>query len=137
MKHSIIICILVIFGLSSYGQKSSDLVQRGIVVKRQYDKNVEDGDKDFYLDKEEFYDFRGEIIEIKEYTNLGKEIKTWLKYKYDNLGNLIEELELNPKGEQITRITYKYENGLRIEKNDYDAKNRLTKTRKYEYGYRK
>lgn len=137
MKHLLIIVIIVAGAFQAMAQKSSEIVQKGIVVKRQYDKSLEDGDKDFFIDREEFFDFRGEIIEMKEYTNHGKEIKKWMKYKFDNDGNLIEELELDGKGEQITRTTYKYESGLRVERNEYDSKNRLSKIRKYEYGYRK
>lgn len=98
---------------------------------------MEDGDKVFFLDKEEHYDFRGEIVELKEYSNKGKEIKLWMKYKFDDEGNLIEELELNSKGEQKIKFVYKNNKGLRIERNDYDEKNRLIKVKKYEYGYRK
>ncbi|MFA9392064.1 MAG: hypothetical protein ACERKD_19800 [Prolixibacteraceae bacterium] len=137
MKSIIIFTLLILSSWSIFAQKSSEIVQRGIVVKRQYDQNFSTGDKEAILDKEEFYDFRGEIIEMKEYTNEGKTIKNWMKYKYDEQANLIEELELNEKGEQISRITYKFEKGLRTERSEYDAKNRLTKTRKYEYGYRK
>ena len=137
MKHLIIIVVIVFSTFPVFAQKKSEIVQKGIVVKRQYDQNFEDGDKEAYIDHEEFYDFRGEIIESKEYSNKGKEIKKWMKYKFDNDGNLIEELELDEKGEQVERITYKYENGLRVERSEYDSKNRLKKTRKYEYGYRK
>lgn len=138
MKHLILFAVILLLGsLTTFGQKSSEIVQKGITVKRQYDQNFENGDKEAYLNKEEFFDFRGEIIEVKEYSNLGKEVKNWQKYKFDGEGNLIEELELNGKGEQITRVTYKYDKGLRIERSEYDSKNRLTKTRKYEYGYRK
>lgn len=137
MKHLIILAVIVFSAFPLFAQKSSEIVQKGITVKRQYDKDVEDGDKEFYIDQEEFYDFRGEIIESKEYGDHGKKIKKWMKYKFDNDGNLLEELELDEKGEQVSRTTYTYENGLRMERNEYDAKNRLKKIRKYEYGYRK
>ena len=137
MKHLLIVTVILLTAFPMFAQKSSEIVQKGIVVKRQYDQNIEDGDKESYIDKEEYFDFRGEIIESKEYTNHGKEIKKWMKYKFDHDGNLTEELELDNKGEQVFRATYKYEKGLRIERSEYDSKNRLTKVRKYEYEYRK
>lgn len=137
MKQLIILIVIFLSSFNIFGQKSGELVQKGIEVKRFYEQNLEDGDKVFFLDKEEHYDFRGEIVELKEYSNKGKEIKLWMKYKFDDEGNLIEELELDTKGEQKIRFTYKYSKGLRIERNDYDEKNRLIKVKKYEYGYRK
>ena len=137
MKNLIILIAILLSQSAIFGQKSSEIVQKGIEVKRFYEQNLEDGDKVFFLDKEEHYDFRGEIVELKEYSNKGKEIKLWMKYKFDDEGNLIEELELNSKGEQKIKFVYKNNKGLRIERNDYDEKNRLIKVKKYEYGYRK
>jgi len=137
MKNLIILIAILLSSSAIFGQKSSEIVQKGIEVKRFYEQNLEDGDKVFFLDKEEHYDFRGEIVELKEYSNKGKEIKLWMKYKFDDEGNLIEELELNSKGEQKIKFVYKNNKGLRIERNDYDEKNRLIKVKKYEYGYRK
>lgn len=123
--------------LSTMAQKKDEIVEWGIEVKQFYDQDIKDGEKEPYLVKEEFYTPRGEISEIKEYKNEGTEIDKWYKYKYDQFNFLIEEQELNSKGEQKERVVYIYKNGLRVERQEYDDKDRLSKIRKYEYGFRK
>ena len=135
MKSNLVIIILLI-SLSSFAQKKSEIVQHGIETKRFFEQNIKDGDDSPVLIKEEYYDLRGDLVEIKEFENNGKDIKTWFKYTYD-YKDIIEEIELNSKGEQKERIVYKYNKGLRIEKLTYDSKNRLEKRRTYEYGVRK
>lgn len=136
MKHLLIVILLFSWALNSHAQKKEEIVDKGIEVKKFFEQDVADGEKEAYLVKEEFYSTKGELVEIKEYNSQGS-VETWFKYKYDKNNVLIEELELNSKGEQIERIEYKYQNGLRTEKLEYDSKNRLSKIRKYEYGFRK
>lgn len=134
MKQLAILIILFIFTLGASAQKKSEIVQRGIEVKRSYEQSLEDGEKEHQLIKEEFFDIKGDLIELKEYDN--GDIDAWFKYKFDVEGNLIEEIELNSKGEQKEKTTYKFENGVRVERLTYDGKNRLTKSRIYKYDYR-
>lgn len=134
MKNLLFISILLI-SISSFAQKKSEIIQYGIEVIRDYDLNIKAGEKESVLIKEEFYNTKGELIELKEYKD--KSIDIWVKYKYDFEANLIEEIELNAKGEQIKRTEYKYNKGLKTERLIYDDKNRLEKSRKYEYGFRK
>lgn len=133
MKNIILITILLL-SYSSFAQKKSEIIQYGIEVKREYEQDLSEGDKEPILTKEEFYNTKGEMVELKEYKD--KNIDKWVKYKYDFETNLIEETELNSKGEQIERTEYKYDKGLKMEKLSYDDKNRLEKIRKYEYGIR-
>ena len=136
MKKSILI-VFILFTVTAFAQKKDEIIQRGITVKRTFEQNIKDGDKDPYLEKEEFFNFQGEMTELKEYKEEGKEVDKWFKYKYDEEANLIEELELNSKGEQKERIEYVYRKGLKAEKLTYDDKDRLTKRKVYEYGIRK
>jgi hypothetical protein len=122
--------------ISLMAQDKDEIIKRGIEVRRYYEKELDEGDTDFYIFKEEYFNAQGELVEIKEYKNKGKEVGLWFKYKYDNQMQVIEELELDEKGLQKERIEYKYKDGLRIEKIYYDNKNRLRQIRKYEYGYR-
>lgn len=134
-----IIALLFIFlNFGSFAQlKKSEATQYGIEVKRYYEQDLKNGDTEPSIFKEEFYDFRGELIEIKEYSENGKKINLWIKYKIDTKGNLIEETEFDSKGEIICRMEYKYEDGLRTEKLYYDSKNRLYQKRLYKYEFRK
>ncbi|MBN2807176.1 MAG: hypothetical protein JXR22_11010 [Prolixibacteraceae bacterium] len=122
--------------LSLMAQSKDEIIKRGIEVRRYYEKELDEGDTEFFIFKEEYFNVQGELVEIKEYKNKGKEVSLWFKYKYDNQMQVIEELELDEKGLQKERIEYKYKDGLRIEKIYYDNKNRMRQIRKYEYGYR-
>lgn len=134
---SVFLVLLLVVTTTVFGQlKKSEATQFGIEVKRYYEKDIKAGDTEPSIFKEEFYDFRGELVEIKEYSEKGKKIDLWFKYKFDAKGNLIEEFELDGKGEQIRRMVYKYENGLRTEKLYYDSKDRLYQQRSYKYEFR-
>lgn len=137
MKRTIFILAILLISLSSYAQDRKEVIEKGIQVKRNYEINVAEGDNTPYLEKEEYYNFRGDLTEIKELKDNGKTLVLWFKYKYDSQGNVTEELELNAKGEQKERIEYKYENGLKVEKNYYDSKNRLAKKKTFKYELRK
>jgi len=137
MKAFLIILSISFIALNSFGQDKKDIIEKGIQSKQNYGLDIANGDKEPSLEKEEFYNFRGDIVEVKEYNDQGSTISNWIKYKYDAHGNLIEELNLTPKGEQKERFEYKYENGLKTEKLYYDNKNRLTKKKIFKYELRK
>lgn len=137
MKHLLLI-VLVAISFSGFSQiKKSEATQYGIEVKRYFEQDLKDGTSEPFLFKEEFYDFRGELVEIKEYSDNGKKVGLWIKYKFDAKGNLIEETELDSKGKQLRRMEYKYDADLRVEKLYYDDKNRLYQKRFYKYEFRK
>lgn len=137
MKAFLIILTITLFTLNSYAQDKKDVIEKGIQVKRNYGLDLANGDKEPSLEKEEFYNFRGDLVEVKNYTDNGKTLTDWIKYKYDTQGNLIEEQALNPKGDQKERFEYKFEDGLKTEKLFYDNKNRLTKKKIFKYELRK
>jgi YD repeat-containing protein len=137
MKPFLIILSLTFIALISFGQDKKDVIEKGIQVKRNYSLDIANGDKEPSLEKEEFYNFRGDLVEVKDYTDNGKTLSNWTKYKYDSQGNLIEEQDLTSKGEQKERFEYKYEDGLKTEKLFYDNKNRLSKKKIFKYELRK
>ncbi|MGF7138753.1 hypothetical protein [Roseimarinus sediminis] len=136
MKY-LISLLLISLCFAVNAQDRDEIIKKGIEVKRYYEQELEDGDSDYYLFKEEHFNFKGEIVELKEFNNKGKDVDIWFKYQYDEIGQLIEELELDAKGNQKERIVYRYEKGLRIEKLYYDEKDRLRQRRKYEYEFRR
>lgn len=138
MKFRIIITLFMLIGATSgWSQNQKTIVQKGIEVKKFWEQNLADGDKTPYLEKEEHYNSKGELIEVKEFSEKGRKLKYWFKYKYNNEGELTEEKTLGSKGEQIERVTYRYENGLRVERLTYDTKDRLAQKKTYEYQLRK
>jgi len=137
MKEILIIIFVSLLAFNSFGQDKKEVIEKGIQVKRNYELDIATGDKEPVIEKEEYYNFRGDIIEVKVFTDKGKTIDSWIKYKYDGQGNLIEEQLLNAKGEVKERYEYKYENGLKTEKQYFDNKNRLFKKKIYKYELRK
>jgi hypothetical protein len=135
MKN-LILLLFISLSIGGFAQKKSEIIQKSIEVKRYLEQDLEKGEKDPYIVKEEFFNLKGELVEVKDYDNQGRDIKNWVKYKYDNDSQLIEELELDEKEEQKERIEYKYDNGLRTNKLYYDEKNRLSKSKVYEYEIR-
>ncbi|MDA3816195.1 MAG: hypothetical protein PF486_02390 [Prolixibacteraceae bacterium] len=132
-----LITLIVLCANVLYAQSKTEIIQKGIEVRRYYEQDIEDGEKELSIFKEEFFNVKGELVEEKTFDNQGSEIDDWFKYKYDNNGNLIEEFELDEDGEQIERVFSVYENGLKVEKLYYDYKDRLKQRRTYEYEFRK
>jgi hypothetical protein len=137
MKSIVIAFVFILVSVVAFGQDRKEVIEKGIQVKRNYELDIAKGAKEPHIEKEEVYNFRGDLIEIKEYSEEGKVVSLWFRYKYDNQGNLIEEEELNSKGEIKERYEYKYENGLKTEKLYYDNKGRLFKKKIYKYELRK
>lgn len=137
MKYLLFIAFLGIAACHVSAQGKTEIITKGIEARKYYEQDIENGDKELYIFKEEYFNHQGEIIEIKTYKNRGKEIDEWFKYKYDEDANLVEEIELDAKGEQKERMVSIYKNGLKVEKLYYDEKDRLRQKRTYEYEYRK
>jgi hypothetical protein len=137
MKIISTLTLIFIFTLTLSAQSKKEVVEKGIKVKQNFELDIAAGDKEPFLEKEEVYNFRGDIVEIKEFKEKGKALTLWFKYKYDAQGNMIEETELTAKGEVKVRYEYKFENGLKTEKLYYDNKNRLYKKKIYKYELRK
>jgi len=137
MKHIFILFTLSVFALFSFGQDKQEVIDRGIVSKKINEIIIADGEKTPHIDKEEYFNAAGDLIEVKEFKDKGVTLVSWYKYIYDSNGMIIEELELNAKGEQKERIEHKYQNGLRSEKLYYDSKNRLAKKKTFVYEFRK
>jgi hypothetical protein len=137
MKQNLITLAIMFFALVVNAQSKTEIINKGIEVKRTYDQDIENGDKERSLNKEEFFDAKGQLIEVKEYSDKGQKIKNWEKFKYNIDGDVIEEQELDSKGVLTKKTEYKYENGLKTERLEYDGKGRLTERRSYEYSFRK
>ena len=124
-------------GQISFAQAQSTIVEKGILLKTTYKKDLEDGDNKKRIDKVETFNDKGELVDLKHYDSAGKYAKDWFQYKYDNSGNLIEEVEYDSKQKLKERTVYKYSNGLKISKEVFDEKERLSNQTTYEYQYKK
>jgi len=135
MKLKLIVLTLTL-SLSShfFAQSQESIEERGIHKVVIYETDFEEGEKDKRIIEERVYDAQANLIEYKEYDDYGK-AEVWEKYAYNEQGKMISETFLNAKGEQEKRIEHIYVDGLKREKRYYDHKNRLSKTKYYEYSY--
>lgn len=134
MEKYLLIFLLVIPSILVSAQNQKKLVKHGISKKVEQVVDYGDGLKEKRVVEESFYDKEGQLIEFKDWTKDGK-IKEWLKYTYTADGDIETETMLDAKGKTIERIEYAYENGLKMSKSYYDAKDRLVKVKHYEYSY--
>jgi hypothetical protein len=109
-------------------QDSKDRRIKSIVVyQEKYDMLVTRK----YKDTEQYFDSKGNLTEDITYKQ-GK-IKKHFKYQYDADDNKIREEEYDPSGRLIEYSEYKFENGLRTEKNVYDSSKKLKSRKVYQY----
>lgn len=78
------------------------------------------------------FDEHGNIIEEIEYNNEGK-LKSHRKYEYDKSGNRIKEIEFDEDGKVISKTVYTFQQGLRKEKVKYDEKGKIKYRKIYIY----
>lgn len=127
---------VMLVSIGAFAQSAKDVVRKGIVSQTVYEIDYSEGLDDAVIEKEEVFNVKGDLIELKEYNSKG-EISLWEKYTYTDDGDLKTELYFNKKGDLDKKIVYTYEDGLKKEKLYYDAKERLIKKKKYVYEYRK
>lgn len=130
----VLIFVLCMTAVNAQSQKK--IIQKGIKVVKTTEMHLDDGDDEYWVDKIETYDSRGNLIEYKEYSDKGDDLKEWIKYKYDSNSNCIEEIELNERGEQKKRTVTIFKDDLKIERHYYDDRDRLKEKKKYEYEFR-
>lgn len=138
MKHlkTLSIFAFILCMTTGFAQSEKKIVQKGIKVVKTSEMHLDDGDDEYWIDKLETYDTRGNLVEYREYSDKGDDLKEWIKYKYDSNSNCIEELELNEDGEQKKRIITIYKDDLKVERHYYDDRDRLYQKKKYEYEFR-
>jgi hypothetical protein len=117
------------------GQSTKIIKEKKIASQSIYEYFVEEGIDEPLLESYEKYDAEGNLLEIKELNNKG-EVKLWQKFVYDEEGNVVEEIFLDAKGRVESKEKSIYSDGLRIEKQFYNKKDKLVKRKVYEYEFR-
>ncbi|MFO7669229.1 MAG: RHS repeat domain-containing protein [Bacteroidales bacterium] len=95
---------------------------------------IEEGLADPLIESIKKYNADGEVIEIKEINRRG-EVTRWEKYAYDGDRNLTEEVFLDPKGKVIRTEKSIFKEGLRVEKQFFNERDKLYKKKVYVYEY--
>ncbi len=139
MKNFSKVLILISFLFAcqlTIAQSKETIIEKGIVVKTTYKQDIEDGDKTRKIDKIETFNAKGELVDLKIYNSTGKYAKDWFQYKYNEDGKLIEEIEYDSKQKFKDRTVYKYVNGLKTSREEFDKKERLIRKTTYEYQFK-
>lgn len=134
MRLLITILMLAAASQLALSQSKKTLRNKGVSVIKTYEQDIIQGEKSMLIEKEEYFNKDGELIEEKEISEKGR-IKSWVKYELDEGGNVLVETHLSDGGKQELRLEYTYVNGLRVEKRYYDDRNRLYKKKEYKYEY--
>lgn len=132
--RNIIWILLFMLSFQVGAQSKKEIREKGITVIKSYEQDIDQGEKELLLEKEEYFNSKGQLVELKEVSEKGR-VKKWEKYVYTDDGEIAEEIILDFRGDVDKRIEYKYENGLRTQKLYFDSKNRMYKKRQYEYQF--
>lgn len=118
-----------------HAQKKKTVIEKQIRAVTVYNEDYEKNNGRPVKDSYTRYDEQGNVLEEIEYDEYGKERKHVL-YEYDSEGNKTKETNLTPKGTKASVIEYKYENGLRKEKIVYNSSGKIVLRKKYVYEFR-
>ena len=85
------------------------------------------------IESETSYDQAGNVAEEKEYKD-GK-LDSHVKNEYDKDGNKIKVTEFDASGRVLKYTVYKYEKGLRTEKQVFEGNQKLKSKKTYQYKF--
>jgi len=131
----LLFCTFLLVAGSLMGQNTETIKERMIVTRTVQEYFIEEGMDEPVIESIERYNENGDLIEIKEFNSKG-EVKLWEKYAYNEEGKVVELVFLNQKGKIVSKEKNIYSDGLRIEKQYYNNKDKLVKRKVYEYEYR-
>jgi len=130
-----LIAIALLLSAPVFGQSTKTIKEKQIISLTVQEYFIEEGMDKPVVESLEKYDENGQLVEIKEFNSRG-EVKLWEKYVYDEEGNVVETQFMNSRGKLEKTEKTIYSDGLRIEKQFYNNKNKLVKRKVYEYEYR-
>lgn len=117
------------------GQSAKTIREKKIASRTVQEYFIDEGMDQPVIESIEKYDAMGNLLEIKEFNSKG-DIKLWEKYSYDEDGNVVEALFFNARGKLESKEISVYSDGLRVEKQYYNNKDKLVKRKVYEYEFR-
>jgi YD repeat-containing protein len=127
--------MLLVVSASLLGQNSAAVKEHKIASVTVQEYFIEEGMNKPVVESFAAFNEQGELIELKEFSNEG-DVKRWEKYAYNEEGKLVEEVFLDGKGKVERKEKSIYKDGLRIEKQFFNSKDKLYKRKVYEYEYR-
>jgi len=128
-------CAFLIMAGPVLGQSTTIIKEKKIATRTVQEYFIDEGMDEPVVESIEKFNESGDVIEIQEFNSRG-EVKLWEKYAYDNEGRVVEEIFLDAKGRVERTEKSTYSDGLRIEKQYYNNRDKLYKRKVYEYEYR-
>ncbi len=127
--------LLIMLGGTLAAQGAKTLKSKQISSITVYEHFIEDGEKEPVVESIERYDANGQMVEVKEINRKG-DVRKWEKYVYNADGKVVELHFLDAKGRVTEKEKNIYKDGLRIEKQFFNSKDQMYKTKVYKYEYR-
>ncbi len=124
----------ILITLNLFSQKKKTVVQKNIKSVTEYNEDYLKNNGRSVKESFTKYDEGGNVVEEIEYDEYGKE-KKHILYEYNEEGDKIKEIKLTPQGTKASITEYKYENGLKKEKIVYDGKGKIVLRKKYIYEF--
>jgi len=135
MKNFIVSLIILFLSVAQTSAQDTEVVSKKISRIKIYEESIENKLPKQILE-EKVFDSKGLLTEYKEFNEKEKPVK-WEKYKYNTTGEIIELTEMDVAGKQQKRVVTVFSNGLKSEKQYYNAKGQLYKKKYYVYEFYK
>ena len=137
-RYLTILGIGMLLGLQApvLAQSKKDIREKNIRSITVEEYFLEEGINEPSVESVETYNADGELVEIKEFNRRG-EVKRWEKYSYDEEGNRVEEIFFDEKGRVESMERTIYEEGLKVERQYFNDREKMVKKKVYVYEYRK
>ena len=128
-------CVILAFVVTiCLNMQAQDKVQtpkvKSLVVQEEEFGKASAGKR---LESETSYDPSGNIIEEKQYKD-GK-LDSYVRNEYDKDGNKVKVTEMDDAGHVLKCTVYKYEKGLRTEKQVFGANQKIKSKKTYQYKF--
>ena len=134
-KISSLLALLIMASGILAAQSSETIKEKQISALTVYEHFIEDGEDEPVVESIQRYNEEGELVEIKEMNRKG-DVRRWEKYVYNADGKVVEEHFLDAKGRVTEKEKTIYKDGLRVEKQFFNQRDQMYKTKVYKYEYR-
>ncbi len=134
MKKFTLIILSIFCVVSLYGQKKKKHHPNQIKSITVLNENTDNAKTPAIKESYTRYDELGNVLEEIEYDAKGVE-KKHIIYEYNDDGEKVKETYLNQNGSKDKIIEFKYEDGLKTEKITYEGNGKIKSKKKYIYEY--
>jgi antitoxin component YwqK of YwqJK toxin-antitoxin module len=126
--------ILILAGCMIINAQSGKEIKKMQIITKETWNNTDSKSK--FLETVEKFDEEGNLIEEIKY-NPGKSIRKQTKWTYNENNDKLTETEYDSSGKVTSRKEYTYEGSLRTSRKEYDEKGKLVSWEIYKFEYAK